>query len=87
MGQDSTPASIARRSAAQKSLSCARIRAIAYSKSSSPQPCFHFNIPHSLDGIRHSDRRATYIPKVNKLLITFGELFAGYRAINGIIIS
>jgi hypothetical protein len=47
--QDSNPASIARRSVAQKSSSCARMRIIAYNKSSSgKQAVFHLNIALSL---------------------------------------
>jgi hypothetical protein len=84
MEQDSFPCSIAARSVAQKSSSCARMRAIAYNKSSSAkQPAFHLNIALSLGGIRHSDRRATYTPKMNKpLLLILRRLFAGYQTIN-----
>jgi hypothetical protein len=48
--QDSFPCSIAARSAAQKSSSCTRMRAIAYNKSSSAkQAAFDLNIALSLE--------------------------------------
>ena len=86
MGHDSCPASIAARSLAQKSSSCARMRTVACNKSSSAkQTALHLNITTSLKDSLSAER--ALVCSRNEFcrnpapLPCIGRV-AGYRVIN-----